>query len=342
MTQTSAARAALIARIAAAELVTTDAMIASDTAGIELFVRNKRPAGLTRFAPARTLLMVHGSTYPAETAFDLRLAGLSMMEAVAAEGFDVWLVDVRGYGRSTRPPEMHAPAAANAPIVRTGTAVRDVGAAVDHIRAVRGLERLNLLGWSWGTTLMGAFSAAHPDIVAKLVLLAPQWLRTTPSLSDQGGPLGAYRTVSVADARARWLRGVPADRQAAVLPAGWFEAWAAATLATDPWGASQDPPVVRAPNGTVQDSRDFWGAGVPVYDPGRIACPVLVVHGEWDQDLPLDMARAYFALLTGSPYRRWVEIAEGTHSLLMEANRLQLFAAITSFLGEDFAPETAA
>jgi hypothetical protein len=41
------------------------------------------------------------------------------------------LVDVRGYGKSSRPPEMDQPAASNGPIVRTATAVKDVGTAVD-------------------------------------------------------------------------------------------------------------------------------------------------------------------------------------------------------------------
>lgn len=314
-------------------------MIPSDTPGIGLFVRNKRPATLAAFSATRTLLFVHGSTFPAETAFDLALGGLSWMDYVAGHGFDAYLVDVRGYGASTRPPEMGQPAAANAPVVRTETAIRDVAAAIDFILRRRGLAKLNLCGWSWGTTLMGAYTAAHNERVNKLVLLAPQWLRTTPSMSDAGGPLGAYRIVSAPDARARWLRGVPEDRQAALLPDGWFDAWAAATFATDPWSAGQAPPRMRAPSGTVQDSREFWAAGKPFYDPGRISVPVLLVHADWDQDLPLDMARAYFALLTGAPYRRWVEIGEGTHSVLLEKNRKQVFAAVQAFLEEDFTPE---
>jgi hypothetical protein len=49
------------------------------------------------------------------------------------------------------------------------------------------------------------------------------------------------------------------------------------------------------------------------------------VHADWDQDLPIDMTKTYFALLTGARYRRWVEIGEGTHSVMMEKNRMQLF-----------------
>src|SRR5439155_11954932 len=109
-------------------------------AGIELFIRNKHPAGVTSFPGEKILLFVHGATYPAETAFDLPLNGLSMMDYIARRGWDVYLVDVRGYGKSTRPPEMDKPARESAPIVRTETAVKDVGAAVDFIRKRRGVD----------------------------------------------------------------------------------------------------------------------------------------------------------------------------------------------------------
>ncbi|WP_231969742.1 alpha/beta hydrolase [Polynucleobacter necessarius] len=90
-------------------------------------------AGMKKFSAEKTLLYVHGSTYPAETAFDLTLGGTSWMEYMASHGYDVWLVDLRGYGKSTRPPEMDQPADQNPPIVRTDVAVREVSSAVDYI-----------------------------------------------------------------------------------------------------------------------------------------------------------------------------------------------------------------
>jgi pimeloyl-ACP methyl ester carboxylesterase len=317
------------------DLAVEDFMIPSDTAGINLFVRNKRSRAMTHFSAERTLLFVHGSTYPAETAFDLRLDGRSWMDYIAGHGYDVYLVDVRGYGRSTRPPEMEQPAHLNPPIVRADTAIRDVGSAVEFILDRRGIGKLNLLGWSWGTTLMGDFCSANNDKVNKLALYAPQWIRTTPSLSDAGGELGAYRLVSAASARERWLTGVPEDKKATLIPPGWFETWIDATFASDPWGNAQTPKVLRAPNGTVQDSREVWSKGQSIYNPGKITVPVLLVHADWDHDLPIDMTKAYFSLLVNARYRRWVEIGEGTHSVVLEKNRMQLFEAVQHFLDED-------
>src|SRR5216683_5393037 len=104
----AAAAAATFAAQASAQspkIVVEEMMVPSEP-GIEIYVRNKRPADMNSFRPERTLLFVHGATYPAHTAFDLKLDGISWMEYIAARGYDVYLLDLRGYGKSTRPKEM--------------------------------------------------------------------------------------------------------------------------------------------------------------------------------------------------------------------------------------------
>jgi alpha-beta hydrolase superfamily lysophospholipase len=96
-------------------IVMEEMMVPSD-AGIEVYVRNKRPADMTAFRPERTVLYVHGATYPASTAFDLKLGDLSWMDYIAARGYDVYLLDLRGYGKSTRPKEMAEDAKSNPPM----------------------------------------------------------------------------------------------------------------------------------------------------------------------------------------------------------------------------------
>ena len=327
----SAAAADIPAAEKIPELATEHRLIESDTPGIRLYLRNKRLPG-TPARAERTLLYVHGATYPSETAFDLRLDGLSWMDYITAQGWDVWLVDLRGYGRSTRPPEMDMPAESHPPLVTTEIAIRDVSTAVDYILKRRGIDKLSLLGWSWGTSIMAGYTVANNDKVHRLVLYAPLWLRTTPSQLAAGGPLGAYRTVAKDAARKRWLAGVPDDKAADLIPAGWFEQWADATWATDP--GSREGGLLRAPNGVLHDLRTFWMQGQPLYDPGQIRVPTLIAHAEWDQDTPLYMTQAIFEKLTNAPYKRWVEIGEGTHTVIMEKNRLQLFREVQLFLDE--------
>jgi pimeloyl-ACP methyl ester carboxylesterase len=327
--------AAMIATTAAGQtqLVSEDIMVKSPDAGIEIFVRNKRPANMTSFRAERTVVYVHGATYPASTAFDLKLDGLSWMDYIAQRGYDVYLIDLRGYGKSTRPKEMAEKPEANPPLVRGDTAVKDIGTVVDFVLARRNIPRVNLIGWSWGTTLMSTYTTQNNSKVERLVLYAPAWIRTTPSLVQAGpGPTPAYRQVARDAALGRWMTGVPEDKKAALIPAGWFDQWADATWATDPESSKQN--MLRAPNGVIQDGLEFFGAGKAYYDPAKITVPTLLVVAEWDRDTPPYMAQTLFPLLVNAPGKRLVMLAEGTHTIVMEKNRLKLFEAVQSFLDE--------
>jgi pimeloyl-ACP methyl ester carboxylesterase len=309
-------------------LGTESYLIPSGDPGIELYVRNKHAEGMTAFSAERTILYVHGATSPGEATFDLPVDGVSWMDYLARHGYDVYLVDVRGYGRSTRPSEFDEPPERHPPIVTTDVAVHDLGAAIDHVLARRGIARLDLIGWSWGGTIAGTYAAEHGEKLHRLVLYAPQWV--VPPAPASAAPLGAYRAWTPA---AQWKllqTGVPADRQSELLPDAVFELWAAAVLDSDPVGARQAPPVVRSPNGIFHDSARFWRAGKASYDPSRIHVPTLLVRGEWDGVTPT--AAEVFRQLTGAPERRYVEIGAASHLLFIEKHRMVLFEEVQAFL----------
>jgi len=43
---------------------------------------------------------------------------------------------------------------------------------------------------------------------------------------------------------------------------------------------------------------------------------------------------AYFAELKNAPYKRWVELGEGTHFMMLEKNRMQFIHEVEMFLEE--------
>jgi len=315
-------------------------LVKTNTPGIELYVRNKRPAGPDSFGPERTIVMVHGATFSSGSLYDVPFNGMSFIDFLAAAGFDVYALDVRGYGHSTRPPEMEQPATENQPLINTDTGVHDLGTVVDHVLERKGLEKVCVFGMSWGGTVAGAYTSRNNDKVHKLVLLAPQWLSDRPIPIDTGGQLDAYRLVPVLDSKARWLSTAPEHARASLVPKGWFEQWADFTLAEDPWSRKQAPDRLRATNGPIQDIRDYWSVGRPYYSPAEIRVPVLLVHGEWDIDVPIDLAQALFIELKNARYRQWVEIGEATHLVLLEKNRLLAFQAIRDFYDRVFDSET--
>lgn len=297
-----------------------------------IYVRNKRPAGIETFNADRIVIMQHGATY-GSAAFDLPFGGLSWMDYIAARGFDVYCLDLPGYGRSERPPQMRAPAANNPPFMRTPEAADALACVIEFVRARRQVDKLCLIGWSWGTAITGYFTAANAGRVERLVLYAPVWDRTDggPSAIHVEGELGAHRTIDRAATIKRRQNGLTDAQKDTVMPPAWFEQWWQATTASDP---ESPPGTIRAPNGVVQDSIEFWNAGKPLYDPSRITAPTLVIVGEWDRDTKPILAQTLFPLITNADWKRLTIVSGGTHSILMERNRMLLFRSVQQFLEE--------
>lgn len=315
------------------DLLSEDFFVPSSDKGIDLFIRNKRRHDVSAFSGDRTVLFVHGATYPASTSFDLALDRRSWMDVIADRGFDVYLLDLRGYGRSSRPPEMSEPADRNPPLVRGDVALHDIATAVDFIRRRRGIDRISLIGWSWGTTLVATYATMNPDTVHRLVLYAPLWIRSPDRrVAPLAEPLKAYREVSQQDARTRWLAGVPDHARASLIPDNWFETWISATWATETDAHAVDRGALRAPNGVVQDVLEFYNDGHAYFDPGKINVPTMLAVPEWDNDTPPYMAKTLFPLLPESEASRLVILPEGTHTMIMERNRELLFSAVQDFL----------
>jgi pimeloyl-ACP methyl ester carboxylesterase len=318
-----------------AAIATQDFFVPSNTAGIDLHLRRKRLAHVEKFPGERTLLLMHGATFSTGSLFDVPVGDASFMDQLAIAGFDVYAVDVRGYGASTWPPDMEGAVDPSTQPVRIETAICDLGTAIDHILEYRRLDQLNLIAMSWGGSVAGSYTAKNDGKIKRLALIAPLWLRETPGRIDQGGDLPAYREVDLYKYEGTWRAAAPKDQGDALIPPGWFSVWAENTLAIGPRGAL--PNTILAPSGAIQDIREYWAAGRPFYNPGEIRVPVLLIHAEWDVDVTFDTARDFFSRLTGAPYRRWIEIGQGTHMVILEKNRWQAINSIIEFLREDVA-----
>jgi pimeloyl-ACP methyl ester carboxylesterase len=309
---------------------------------VQLYVRERvKPATVQRGAPPddRVVLFVHGAGTPAEVAFDVPYEDYSWMAYLAATGFDVFSMDMTGYGRSTRPNVMNdvcnlsreqqtalarMPCAASFDTQLTTIASDwdDIDAVVEYIRALRDVPRVSLLGWSLGGPRAGGYAARNPDKVAKLVLLAPAYSRDSGQAPPQPSPLPgiAFNAQSHADFTANWQRQLGCADQ--YEPAAAGAVWSA-MLESDPVGASWGQGVRRAPNTTV------WGFGRAAV--AQMQTPTLMVAAIHDKQVLPERVRDYFADL-GAANKVLLDLGCSSHNAMWEANRLLLFRASLEWL----------
>jgi len=279
------------------------------------------------------VLYVHGFTFPSALSVAYRFDGRSWADHLHEHGFDVWAFDFPGYGGSTRPAQMSAPAAGNPPLGRAPDAARQIGAVVDHIRRERGGARVHIVAHSWGTIATGLFAGGHADAIGRLVLFGPIAQRQSEGLPSPG-QIGAWRDVSVADQLKRFVEDVPPGHPPVLIEPDLAE-WGPAYLATDPMACARTPPAVRIPNGPQADIIAAMSGRLP-YEPGLVVAPTLIVRGAWDS-LCRDADAAWLISAFGAREKADVVIPAATHLMHLEHGREGLFAATADWLSRRMA-----
>ncbi|MBR4807614.1 MAG: alpha/beta hydrolase [Lachnospiraceae bacterium] len=112
----------------------------------------------------KNILLIHGVTYSSHE-FDINYKDYSLVRALADAGYNVWRLDIAGFGRSGKIEDGFMP--------DSDYAAEDINAAVESIVKETGQEKVDVLGWSWGTVTVGRFAALHPEHLNKVVLYAP-------------------------------------------------------------------------------------------------------------------------------------------------------------------------
>lgn len=115
-------------------------------------------------AAKRQILLIHGVTYSSRE-FDIDYKDYSLSRLLVRAGYAVWSLDIAGYGRSAAVEDGFMP--------DTDYAAEDINAAVAYIVAESGCDKIDLLGWSWGTVTTSRFVKKYPSHIRKLVLFAP-------------------------------------------------------------------------------------------------------------------------------------------------------------------------
>jgi len=288
---------------------------------------------------SRAVLLLHGATL-ASYVFDLPVPGYSLQERLAAAGWASYALDVRGYGRSSRPAPGDPGCPADRPFSTAQESVEDVADAMRFLRHDLRHSQVALLGYSWGTILAGRFVNAYPGAVNRMILFAPiygtanaRWMKyfgAPGGEAHSGFGAGGYRWTTGDELRARWDSEIPIAAKAAWRPNETLSAVLEAALGSDPLSLTRVPPAFRSPTGCNVDLCQAF-TGHAGFEAGTIEVPTLLLRGDADTtSTQADSQRLLERLKSRDKHS--ITIPSATHFACFEYSAPLLFDALLAFL----------
>ncbi len=279
----------------------------TESAGQRLFLWEKPATGGQRRG---TILFIHGSSMASQPTFDLKVEGVpeaSVMDWFAAQGFDTWCFDCRGYGRSYKGEEVVATIAEGA---------EDAAAASDYIMA-RGSGPLLVYGISSGALRAALFAQNHPDRVARVALDAMVWTGAgSPTLEQRRKKLAQWRGATRRPVDRDFLLSIFNRDHPGTVDERFVDPFIEQVLALDD----------SVPNGTYID----MCANLPVCDPEKISSPTLIIRGQYDGIASLDDLLAFFQRLQN--HNKQISTIPGiAHATFTQKNFLMAYAILHGF-----------
>jgi pimeloyl-ACP methyl ester carboxylesterase len=299
----------LVAKVAKAERV-------GNPRGEQLFASDgdRQLALWNRVVPTRlelppkerpVIVLLPSASLAARGLWDLPLDDHSVMRALARRGFDVFAVELGGYGLSSPPVDDAAGGAVSA--------CRDLGIALEYIAELRGTERVVLVGPSWGAQVAGKFAMEHPELVRGVVLYGFSWRTRIPrevieQILGEGVLEATSRRLDRAQVVGDFIPGMHTEE----MP-GAFADFVLSQGRT-------------APTGPLRD----FVERLPLVEPERLAVPTLMIAGRQEYVVPDPDApggswvdeerrgeqREFYARLKGP--RHWIELSGGGHLAHLE------------------------
>ncbi|MFJ8595826.1 alpha/beta fold hydrolase [Streptomyces sp. NPDC093598] len=297
-----------------------------------LFVRERN--GTKPNKPREPVLMLHGRSVPALAGFDLQHGTYSWATFLAEAGYDVFVMDLQGSGRSTR-PEMDDPRNVN-PAQKPLLDVHPGGASgpvqyasqldnsqsnwdevhkvITYIKDLTGASKAHLIGWSAAAQQLGPYAIRHKENVKSLLLLAPIFppngrqskpgTRWDPPVqlpqSEPASVFGFPMTLTTkAGFTTAWDRDVKCHKQR---EEGMVDVVWDAIMENDAVGAKWGPDVAGKPSGVVRVKNQYWwgwnSTTVPLDDILGSDVPVLIIYGDLDSTVntPANLGLLHFSV----------------------------------------------
>lgn len=261
-----------------------------------------------------TVVFIHGSSMASQPTFDLSVPGRpdsSVMDWFAHRGFDAWCFDCEGYGRSDKTRPINCD-------IANGAA--DAAAAADYIVGLRGTGPLLVYGISSGALRAALFAQQRPERVARLALDAMVWTgKDSPTLAERRKRLPEFRSKLRRPIDRAFVHGIFNRDHPGTAEERVIDAFADAILALDD----------SMPTGTYVD----MCSKLPIVDPARIACPTLVMRGEYDGIASFQDLIDFFGRLP-NPDKQFTVMPGISHASFQQKNYRLVYHILHAFFAQ--------
>jgi len=252
--------------------------------------------------PRAAILLLHGRTWSSLPNFDLQVAGekRSFMDALADAGFDVFALDMRGYGATARDQTSW---------LTPDRAIADVlGVTAWLQQRMPPGQRLPvyLFGLSRGAMIAAMAAQQRPEILAGVVLLGFGFDPDVQAAATSG------------TARPERLQNTASSAESDFLTK---DAYTPATVTAFARAALRADPVLV----DWRDENQF-----NAFRPAQMQVPALLVHGARDPQAPVAIEQKLFTRF-GTPDKWWVILPGADHAAHLEKSAVELVRAIASF-----------
>ncbi len=277
---------------------------------VKLYLWRKQLADGKKNKPV--FFIVHGSSFSGRGGYDLQVPGkpnYSFMDEFARAGYDVWSLDHENYGRSTRGTGVNS---------NIETGVADIEAAMPIVEKVTGQKSFLFMGQSSGAIRAGVFTMRHPERVQRLVLDAFTWTgEKAPEIMRRREQVESYKKNTSRKMDLDTFMGIFSRDDPSTFEKEVPKALAAYELK---YGDT-------APSGSYID----MAINMPMVDPAKIKCPVLITRAETDGNATDEELIEFFGKLNTKD-KQFVMMRGIAHVAVLGINRHRVWHAMREFL----------
>ena len=270
-------------------------------AGPTIYVVRKAPSN---YKPIKVVLLIPW-VKSGSTLYNLPVEGYNLMDYLVSKGFVTYAVDHRSYGKSTKTQGLD---------VNADNCGKDMKAVADFIEEKEKVDKVNVVGLSFGTVISLSLAANYPEEVERMVLMGLPYKTVNRKVKKVVAKLS-----HMAETGKNFIPSNPVTAKGL-----WYKYDEKVLNKFVEIVEKRNPEI---PTGPFIDARDSRHAK---YAP-MIKCPILFMYGEYEVFVDLEDAMNCFKDCNAEK-KAYMLIGNASHGLILEKSHDMVFRTIYGWL----------